>query len=230
MSWFPAPEARIFCAAVNYAAHRDEMGRGETNAHPMLFLRTPASLVRAGEPIVKPANSDCLDYEGELALVIGRPGRHIARAGALSHVAGWTAFMDGSVRDWQRHTAQFTPGKNFDRSGSIGPALVSPADFGDYRAHRLETRVNGETVQATDIALMLFDCETLISYISGFTELREGDVIATGTCAGVGEKRVPPRYLLPGDVVEVAIDGLPLLSNPVVAAPDSPPIQAGLSG
>ncbi len=217
MSWFPREGARIFCAAVNYAAHRDEMGRGEASAHPMLFLRTPASLVRAGEPIVKPAVSDCLDYEGELALVIGRPGRRIARADALSHVGGWTAFMDGSVRDWQRHTAQFTPGKNFDRSGSIGPDLVSPEAFGDYRAHRLETRVNGETVQATDIALMLFDCETLISYISGFTELREGDVIATGTCGGVGEKRVPPRWLVPGDVVEVAISGLPLLSNPVVA-------------
>lgn len=230
MSWFPEPHARIFCAAVNYAAHRDEMGRGEANAQPMLFLRTPASLVRAGEPIVKPTVSDSLDYEGELALVIGRPGRHIARTDALSHVAGWTAFMDGSVRDWQRHTAQFTPGKNFDRSGSIGPDLVPPERFGDYRAHRLETRVNGETVQATDIALMLFDCETLISYISAFTELQPGDVIATGTCAGVGEKRVPPRYLVPGDIVEVAISGLPLLSNPVVAEGDSPAIQAPVQG
>lgn len=217
MSWFPAPDARIFCAAVNYAAHRDEMGRGETSTHPMLFLRTPASLVRAGEGIVKPANSDCLDYEGELALVIGRAGRHIGRARALDHVGGWTCFMDGSVRDWQRHTAQFTPGKNFDRSGSIGPALVDPHAFGDWRAHRLTTRVNGHVVQETETALMLFDVETLIAYVSGFTELRVGDVIATGTCAGVGEKRTPPLYLFPGDVVEVEVSGLPLLRNPVVA-------------
>lgn len=217
MSWFPAPDARIFCAAVNYAAHRDEMGRGETNAHPMLFLRTPASLVRSGEGIVKPAVSDCLDYEGELAVVIGRPGRRIPRDSALAHVGGWTCFMDGSVRDWQRHTAQFTPGKNFDRSGSIGPELVPPEAFGDWRAHRLVTRVNGEVVQETATELMLFDVETLIAYVSGFTMLREGDVIATGTCAGVGEKRTPPRYLLPGDLVEVEVSGLPVLRNPIVA-------------
>ncbi|WP_448582315.1 fumarylacetoacetate hydrolase family protein [Thermaurantiacus sp.] len=217
MSWFPAKDARIFCAAVNYAAHRDEMGRGETSAHPMLFLRTPASLVRAGEAIVKPKASDCLDYEGELALVIGRAGRHIPRERALDHVGGWTCFMDGSVRDWQRHTAQFTPGKNFDRSGSIGPALLSPAAFGDWRAHQLTTRVNGQVVQQTETALMLVDVETLVSYVSSFTELRPGDVIATGTCAGVGEKRTPPLYLFPGDVVEVEVSGLPLLRNPVIA-------------
>ncbi|WP_448586715.1 fumarylacetoacetate hydrolase family protein [Thermaurantiacus sp.] len=217
MSWFPAPDARIFCAAVNYAAHRDEMGRLETHTKPMLFLRTPLSLVPAGEAIVKPRNSDCLDYEGELALVIGRPGRHIQRADALAHVGGWTCFMDGSVRDWQRHTAQFTPGKNFDRSGAIGPGLVPPAAFGDWRAHRLETRVNGAVVQATETARMLFDVETLIAYISGFTELRPGDVIATGTCGGVGEKRDPPLYLVPGDVVEVEVSGLPILRCPIVA-------------
>jgi 2-keto-4-pentenoate hydratase/2-oxohepta-3-ene-1,7-dioic acid hydratase in catechol pathway len=216
MSYFPDASARIFCAAVNYAAHRDEMGRGETNAHPMLFLRTPRSLVPAGAPLVKPANSDCLDYEGELALVIGRPGRHIPRDRALAHVGGWTAFMDGSVRDWQRHTAQFTPGKNFDRSGSIGPGLVLPEAFGPWRGHRLQTRVNGVVVQEADTDLMLFDVETLISYISGFTELLPGDVIATGTCGGVGEKRKPPLYLFPGDKVEVEISGLPILSNSVV--------------
>jgi 2-keto-4-pentenoate hydratase/2-oxohepta-3-ene-1,7-dioic acid hydratase in catechol pathway len=217
MSWFPGADARIFCAAVNYAAHREEMGRGEANAHPMLFLRTPASLVRAGEGIVKPAGSDCLDYEGELAVVIGRAGRHIPRDSALDHVGGWTCFMDGSVRDWQRHTAQFTPGKNFDRSGSIGPVLLGPEAFGNWRAHRLVTRVNGAVVQETETALMLFDVETLVSYISGFTMLRVGDVIATGTCAGVGEKRSPPLYLFPGDVVEVEVSGLPVLRNPIIA-------------
>jgi 2-keto-4-pentenoate hydratase/2-oxohepta-3-ene-1,7-dioic acid hydratase in catechol pathway len=121
------------------------------------------------------------------------------------------------VRDWQRHTAQFTPGKNFDRSGSIGAELASPERFGDYRSHDLTTRVNGNVVQHTPIALMLFDAETLISYISGFTELRPGDIIATGTCGGVGEKRVPALYLHPGDRVEVEISGLPILRNGVIA-------------
>jgi 2-keto-4-pentenoate hydratase/2-oxohepta-3-ene-1,7-dioic acid hydratase in catechol pathway len=217
MSWFPGPAARIFCAAVNYAAHREEMGRGEAGPHPMLFLRTPFSLVRAGEGIVKPAQSERLDFEGELALVIGTPGRRIPRADALSHVAGWTCFMDGSVRDWQRHTAQFTPGKNFDRSGSIGPELVPAEAFGDWRSHQLRTRVNGVLVQETETALMIHDVETLIAYASAFTELRTGDVIATGTCGGVGEKRTPPLFLFPGDVVEVEVSGLPLLRNPIVA-------------
>lgn len=217
MSWFPQAQARIFCAAVNYAAHRDEMGRGESGPHPMLFLRTTQSLVRAGEAIVKPANSNRLDYEGELALVIGKAGRRITREAALDHVAGWTPFLDGSVRDWQRHTAQFTPGKNFDASGSIGPELVPPDAFGDYKEHELTTRVNGEVVQHTPVALMLFDAETLISYISGFTALRPGDIIATGTCGGVGEKRVPPRWLVPRDVVEVEVSGIPVLRNPVIA-------------
>ncbi|MCS6986691.1 MAG: fumarylacetoacetate hydrolase family protein [Sphingomonadaceae bacterium] len=217
MSWFPPPEARIFCVAVNYADHRDEMGRGESGQYPMLFLRTPRSLVPGGAPVVKPKVSDRFDYEGELAVVIGTAGRRIPPAQALDHVAGFTAFMDGSVRDWQRHTAQFTPGKNFDRSGSIGPDLVAPHAFGDWRGHELITRVNGQVVQQTHTSLMLVGIEALIAYVSAFTELRPGDVIATGTCAGVGEKRQPPLFLFPGDVVEVAISGLPVLRSPVVA-------------
>ena len=217
MSWFPKRDARIFCAAVNYAAHRDEMGRNENNANPMLFLRTAQSLVPGGEAIVKPRNSDCFDFEGELALMIGKAGRHVARADALGLIESWMPFMDGSVRDWQRHTAQFTAGKNFDRSGSIGDQPVPAAVFGDYRDHDLTTRVNGEVVQHTPIALMLHDVETLIAYISGFTELRPGDIIATGTCGGVGEKRNPPLFLFPGDVVEVEVSGLPLLRSAVIA-------------
>lgn len=217
MSWFPRPEARIFCAAVNYAAHREEMGRGETSPYPMLFMRTPRSLVRAGEPLVRPAVSERFDYEGELAVVIGKPGRRIPREAALSHVGGWTPFLDGSIRDWQRHNSQFTPGKNFDATGAIGPELVSPERFGDYKAHDLTTRVNGEVVQHTPISLMLFDVESLIHYISTFTELLEGDIVATGTCGGVGEKRDPQTWLKPADVVEVIISGLPPLRNTVVA-------------
>ncbi len=218
MVWFPESDARIFCAAVNYAAHRGEVGPADAaHPHPNLFLRTPRSLVRAGEAVVKPRSSAMFDYEGELALVIGRPGRHIQRADALAHVAGWTAFLDGSVRDWQRHSSQFTPGKNFDASGSIGPELVPAGQFGDYRAHRLSTRVNGVEVQHTPIDLMLHDAETLIAYVSAFTELRSGDIIATGTCGGVGAGRKPPLWLKAGDTVEVDISGLAVLSNPVVA-------------
>ena len=217
MVWFPEPDARIFCAAVNYAAHRGEAGPADAaRAHPSLFLRTPRSLAPAGEAILKPKGSEQFDYEGELALVIGTPGRHIGREQALSHIAGWTAFLDGSVRDWQRHTSQFTPGKNFDRSGSIGPELVSPAQFGDYRQHTLSTRVNDVEVQHTRIELMLHDAEALIAYISAFTELRPGDIIATGTCGGVGAGRKPPLWLKPGDVVEVEISGIPSLRNPVM--------------
>lgn len=218
MSWFPESDARIFCAAVNYAAHRGEAGAAEPESvHPMLFLRTPRSLVRAGEALIRPGCSEQYDYEGELAVVIGTPGRRIAEADALSHVAGWTAFFDGSVRDWQRHTGQFTPGKNFDRSGSIGPELVSAERFGDYRQHTLATRVNGTQVQHTATDLMLHGVETLIAYISAFTELRPGDIIATGTCGGVGAGRKPPLWLKPGDVVEVEISGIPVLRNRVVA-------------
>lgn len=212
MTWFPEPRARIFCAAVNYADHRAEMGRGERGGHPMLFLRTPRSLVGAGETLVRPG--DRYDWEGEMAAIIGTAGRHVPPDRALSHVGAWAAFMDGTARDWQRHTAQFTPGKNFDRSGAIGEP-VSAAAFGDYRNRRLACLVNGEVMQQTDTSLMIHDVEALIAYISAFTELLPGDIIATGTCGGVGDKRVPPRYLQPGDVVEVAVDGLPMLRNTV---------------
>jgi 2-keto-4-pentenoate hydratase/2-oxohepta-3-ene-1,7-dioic acid hydratase in catechol pathway len=212
------PLRRIFCAAVNYVDHREEMGRAATEK-PMLFMRTPQSLVRHGEPLWLPPESRDFDFEGELALIIGRAGRRITREAALDHVLGWTCFMDGTLRDWQRHTAQFTPGKNFDRSGAIGPHVVTLAEFGDYKAHTLTTRLNGVEVQRTAIDLMLFDAETLIAYISAFTELRPGDVIATGTCGGVGVKRTPPLFMGPGDRIEVEVTGLGVLANTVEAEP-----------
>lgn len=210
------PLARVFCAAVNYVDHREEMGRAATEK-PMLFMRTPQSLVRHGEPVLLSPESSEFDYEGELALIIGTPGRRIAREAALDHVFGWTCFMDGTMRDWQRHTAQFTPGKNFDGSGAIGPHVVTAAEFGDYKAQTLITRLNGEEVQRTPVELMLFDAETLIAYISSFTELRPGDVIATGTCGGVGAKRNPPLFMKGGDRIEVEVTGIGVLSNPVAA-------------
>ncbi len=210
------PLRRIFCAAVNYVDHREEMGRAATEK-PMLFLRTPQSLVRHGEPLQLPPESADFDFEGELALIIGTPGRRIARDRALDHVLGWTCFMDGTLRDWQRHTGQFTPGKNFDGSGSYGPHIVTAAEFGDYKAQTLTTRLNGHEVQRTPVELMLFDAETLIGYISAFTELRPGDMIATGTCGGVGAKRTPPLFMKPGDRIEVEVSGLGRLSNDVAA-------------
>jgi len=212
------PLGRIFCAAVNYVDHREEMGRAATEK-PMLFMRSAQSLVRHGEPLMRPPESREFDFEGELALIIGTAGRRIARETALEHVLGWTCFMDGTLRDWQRHTAQFTPGKNFDRSGAIGPLIVGRDTFGDYKAQTLITRLNGAEVQRTAIDLMLFDAETLIAYISSFTELRPGDVIATGTCGGVGAKRTPPLFMQPGDRIEVEVTGIGVLSNPVEAEP-----------
>lgn len=212
------PFGRIFCAAVNYVAHREEMGRAASEK-PMLFMRSPQSLARHGEPLWLPPESREFDYEGELALIIGAPGRRIARERALDHVLGWSCFMDGTMRDWQRHTAQFTPGKNFDRSGSMGPHVVSREEFGDYKAQTLVTRLNGVEVQHTPVELMLFDAETLIAYISSFTELQPGDVIATGTCGGVGAKRNPPLFMKPGDRIEVEVSGLGILANPIAAEP-----------
>ena len=214
------PLQRIFCAAVNYVDHREEMGRAATEK-PMLFMRSPQSLVRHGEPLRLPNESREFDYEGELALIIGTAGRRIAPDRALDHVLGWSCFMDGTMRDWQRHTTQFTPGKNFDRSGSLGPHVVSRDEFGDYKAQTLVTRLNGQEVQRTPVELMLFDAETLIAYISSFTELRPGDVIATGTCGGVGAKRNPPLFMKPGDRIEVEVSGIGILANGIEADPSA---------
>lgn len=214
------PPRRIFCAAVNYVAHRDEM-KHQPNDRPMIFLRTGQSLCPSPDHVIKPAQSSQYDYEGELALIIGKAGRAIPREKALDHIYGWTCFLDGTARDWQNHSSQFTAGKNFDDSGAIGPRIVSARDFGDYRAHHLRVRLNDVEVQSTPISLMLFDVETLIAYISQFTQLCPGDVIATGTCGGVGVKRSPPLFMWPGDVIEIEIDGIGVLRRQVIAGPQA---------
>ena len=162
-----------------------------------------------------PRVTDTYDFEGELAVVIGRAGRHVDEAGALDHVAGYACFNDGSVREHQRHTTQFTPGKNFDRSGAFGPWLVTADEVGDPQALSLETRLNGETVQETTTDLMIFPIAEVIAYLSVFTELVPGDVIATGTPGGVGAARTPPLWMQPGDTVEVEISRVGRLANPV---------------
>lgn len=204
---------KILCVGVNYRPHIEEMGR-EIPDFPVVFTRFESSLVGPDEPVIRPLASEQFDFEGELAIVIGKPARHVSRADALEYVAGYCCFLDGSVRDWQRHTGQFTAGKNFDRSGAIGP-MVPAADVPDPAALELTTRVNGEVMQRGRVADLVFDIPVLIEYCSTFTQLQPGDVIATGTPGGVGAARKPPVWLRDGDLVEVEISGIGVLRNPV---------------
>lgn len=204
---------RILCVGVNFRPHIEEMGR-EVPAYPVVFTRFASSLVGNGEALVRPGVSEQFDFEGELAVVIGRTAHRVPRERGLEVVGGYCCFMDGSVRDWQRHTTQFTPGKNFDRSGAIG-VMVPAADIPDPASLTLTTRVNGEVMQQGEIRDLVFDIPFLIEYCSSFMALRPGDVIATGTPGGVGAARKPPAWLKDGDVVEVDIPGVGLLTNPV---------------
>ena len=204
---------RILGVGVNYRPHIEEMGR-EVPEYPVVFIRLPESVVGNGEAIIRPAVSEQLDFEGELAVVIGRETHRVSSAEALDHVAGYCCFMDGSVRDWQRHTMQFTPGKNFNRSGAIGP-MVPASEIPDPTILELTTRVNGEVMQQGRVADLVFDIPTLIEYCSTFMTLRPGDVIATGTPGGVGAARKPPVWLSDGDRIEVEISHIGILANPV---------------
>jgi len=209
----PDPD-KILCIGVNYRPHVEEMGR-DVPEKPVVFVRFAGSLVGNRQPVIRPAVSEQYDYEGELAVVIGRPARHVRRADAWNHIAGYTCFMDGSVRDWQRHTMQFTPGKNFHRSGSTGPYLVTRDEVPDPSALVLETRVNGALRQSGSLAELIFDIPFLIEYCSTFAELLPGDIIATGTPGGVGAARKPPVWLKNGDRVAVEIGGIGRLENTV---------------
>lgn len=209
----PETNRKILCVGVNYRPHIEEMGR-EIPEYPVVFVRFPDSLVNDGEALIRPRVSEQFDFEGELGIVIGKRARYVPKADAWDFIAGYCCFMDGSVRDWQRHTSQFTAGKNFERSGAIGP-MVPALEIGEPGALRLTTRVNGTIMQQGRIADLVFDIPTLIEYCSTFTELQPGDVIATGTPGGVGAARKPPAWLRDGDLVEVEIPGLGVLSNPV---------------
>ncbi|WP_353987534.1 fumarylacetoacetate hydrolase family protein [Ruicaihuangia caeni] len=206
---------KIICIGLNYADHVREMNRPMPEK-PVVFTRFNDSLVGGGAPLVAPRASDQFDYEGELAVVIGKGGRNIAPEDAMQHVLGYTMMNDGSMRDYQRHTHQFGPGKNFPRSGSLGPAIVTADETGPLGNRRISTRVNGETVQQSSLDQLVFDVAALIAYCSEWTQLNAGDVIATGTPGGVGDGREPKLFLKHGDVVEVEVDGLGVLSNPVV--------------
>jgi len=216
----PRPD-KILCVGLNYESHRRETGRPES-AHPTIFLRVAASQTGHGAPILRPHVSDKLDYEGELAVIIGKPGRYISQADALSHVAGYACYNDATLRDWQQHNSQFTPGKNFDGTGAFGPWMVTADEIADLDALRIATRVNGETVQEAGLDQMIFPVARLIEYCSSFTTLEVGDVIATGTPGGVGFKRDPQLFLKAGDRVEVEITGVGLLVNTIADEPAPP--------
>lgn len=210
----PDPD-KILCVGLNYENHRKETGRDEVE-HPTIFTRFANSQVGAGSPMIRPKVSGHFDYEGELAIVIGKPGRHIEKAKAFDHIAGYACYNDGSIRDWQRHTHQFTPGKNFMGTGAFGPALVTPDEVGPLPNLVLRTRLNGQVVQEARLGDMIFDIPTIIAYCSTFTQLDIGDVIVTGTPGGVGAKRTPPLWMKAGDTVEVEIDRVGHLINPIV--------------
>ena len=203
---------KLICVGLNYKTHVAETKRGDS-PYPSLFLRFNDSLAAQGDVVLRPSFSDRFDWEGELAFVIGKGGRHIPKDKALEHIAGYACFNDISVRDWQRHTHQFTPGKNFPGTAPFGPYLVTRDEVPDVTQLALQTRVNGAVMQQATLADLIFDIPVLVEYISRFTPLSPGDVIATGTPGGVGDRREPPLYMKEGDVVEVEITGLGVLQN-----------------
>ena len=214
----PLPNpGKIICLGINYADHAAESGF-EAPPFPTVFARFSSSLTGAYAPIVKPRISDDLDWEAELVAVIGKSGRHISKADALSHVAGYSVFNDGSVRDYQLMTPQWTVGKNFHATGPFGPALVTPDELPEGASGlKIECRLNGEVMQSDTTANMIFDVATTIELLSKCFLLEAGDVLVMGTPAGVGLARNPPLYMKAGDVCEVEIEKIGLLRNPIVA-------------
>ena len=217
-----APSGNIWCIGVNYAERNEEhdkeyaSGR-EVPPHPTVFCRVSGSLVGHDQPIERPRVSKQLDYEGEIALVIGKRGRHIPTDRALEHVFGLTLCNEGTVRDWLRHGKyNNTPGKNFDKSGSIGPWIVTSDEIDLRTPLQLTTRVNGEVRQRDSTARLMFPFESLIAYLSTFSTLMPGDLILTGTPTGAGSRFDPPRWLKPGDVVEVEVPGFGTLRNTII--------------
>jgi 2-keto-4-pentenoate hydratase/2-oxohepta-3-ene-1,7-dioic acid hydratase in catechol pathway len=205
---------KIVCVGLNYEEHRVETGRDKTE-NPALFLRVAESQVAHNQPILMPAESTQLDFEGEIAVVIGRRGRRISEQNSWKHIAGYACYNDGSVRDWQRHTLQWTAGKNFARTGGFGPWMVTRDEIKDDEELTLETRLNGEVMQHATTAQMIHRIPRLIHYISTFTPLEPGDVIVTGTPGGVGARRNPPVWMKPGDTVEIEISKVGVLVNTI---------------
>ena len=216
---------RILCIGLNFFDHAAE-AKLPVPSQPSMFVRFPSSFVGHGADIIAPSISEEFDFEGELALVMGSPGYRIPAERALEHVLGVTVLTDNSARDWQRHSRQVTAGKNFPHSGGIGPWCVTLDEGIDLRALSIITRLNGATVQRGSTADLIFSAEEAIAYVSSFTPLSAGDILALGTPAGVGMARTPPLWMKPGDLLEVEVPGIGTLSNRVAAEADTRTIAA----
>ena len=206
---------KILCVGLNYKAHQEETGRGGEGV-PTIFVRFAAAQMGHQAPMIRPRESNSLDFEGEIAMIIGKSGRRISRNQALEHVAGFGIYNDGSVREYQRHTSQFTPGKNFASTGGFGPWMMTPDEIGDLDEMEITTRLNGEVMQNSKASLIVHGFAELIEFCSTFIELVPGDVIVTGTPGGVGAARNPPVFMDEGDTIEVEVKPIGTLSNPVV--------------
>jgi 2-keto-4-pentenoate hydratase/2-oxohepta-3-ene-1,7-dioic acid hydratase in catechol pathway len=211
---------KIMCIGLNYRSHALEAGH-DIPKFPTVFFRMANAQVGHGAPLMRPHVSEQFDFEGELAVVIGKPGRNVSEAHAYEYVAGYTCFNDGSVRDWQRRASQWGPGKNFPASGACGPCLVTADEIADPPQLELITRLNGQIMQRANISDLIFGIPALIAYCSTFTELQVGDLIVTGTPGGVGGARNPPLWMTRGDLIEVSISGIGTLANRV--ADETPP-------
>lgn len=217
-----ADPGSIICMGLNYTDHIKEGGY-DIPEYPTLFMRRGNSIMAAGKPMVRPDCSEQLDYEAELMVIVGKRGRHIAEEDALDYVFGYTVFNDGSLRDYQRKTLQWTPGKNFDNTGAIGPFTVTPDDLPDGASGlRIESRVGDEILQSSNTANMIWGVRQVIATISEFATLEPGDLIALGTPPGVGHAKKPnPRWLKPGETVDVEIEGIGICSTPVIDEQDA---------
>jgi 2-keto-4-pentenoate hydratase/2-oxohepta-3-ene-1,7-dioic acid hydratase in catechol pathway len=206
--------SKVFCVGLNYKTHVAETKRADSD-YPAIFTRFADSLTAHNAPLPHPKETQRFDFEGELAVIIGKGGRNITQAQAFEHIAGYACFNDGTARDWQRHTHQWIPGKNFPLTGPLGPFMATRKEIPDVNQLTLESRLNGEVMQHASVSDLIYTLPVIIEYLSGFTKLSPGDVIATGTPGGVGDRREPPVYMKAGDVIEVEITGLGTLRNVV---------------
>jgi len=216
VTWLPVipnPD-KIVCVGLNYQEHVVETGRDNTE-QPAIFLRLPESQVGHRQPIVRPRESTHLDFEAEIAVIIGSAGRRISQKDAYRHVAGYSCYNDGSVRDWQRHTIQWTAGKNFASTGGFGPWMVTADEIPPGTKMTLSCRLNGQEMQRATTEQMIFKIPKIIEYVSTWTTLAPGDVLVTGTPGGVGARRTPPVWMKPGDTVEVEVDKVGVLINTI---------------
>jgi 2-keto-4-pentenoate hydratase/2-oxohepta-3-ene-1,7-dioic acid hydratase in catechol pathway len=214
--WLPViPDpGKIICVGLNYQDHVVETGRDNTE-QPAIFLRVAESQVGHKQPIVRPRESKNLDFEAEIAVIVGKAGRRISQQDSWSYIAGYSCYNDGSVRDWQRHTVQWTAGKNFARTGGFGPWMVSADEIPPGTKMTLSCRLNGERMQHATTEQMIFKIPKIIEYVSTWTTLEPGDVLVTGTPGGVGARRNPPVWMKPGDKVEIEIDKVGVLENSI---------------